>query len=384
VKPRVLHTMTWLAPGGGVDKNVYLSIEGMRDRYDFDLVVGTEIHRNDFAGMEGVRVLVCPHLVRKVSPVRDMLALVWLARLIRREKYDLIHTHEAKASLLTRLAGRLAGHRRILYGLHGVTFNDPMSPRKRRVYQGIERNTARAADHIVSVSRDAIEEYHKAGIALGIPWSVVYSGVDVQRFQAEARESDAEAVRKTLGLPVGATVLINIGRFSPAKAQRSAISAFAELGDSAGEPYLVLVGEGPERDACMELARTLGVEERVVFPGFREDVPALLAASDVHVITSQREGLPRVAVEASLVGVPTVGFQVEGLGEVVEDGISGRIVESGDVRALSAALAEVLADPKLGARMGVAARSFAVPRWDHHVMVRELDRTYQNMLTEAG
>ncbi len=372
--------MTWLAPGGGVDRNVFLSISSMRDRYDFDLAVGREIHRNDFEELDGVRVLVCPHMVRKIDPARDALALAWLARLIRRERYDIIHTHEAKASLLTRLAGRAARHKRILYGLHGVTFNDPMSPRKRRVLQAVERWTVHAADRIVSVSEDAIAEYHRADIARDIPSNVVYSGIDIERFQRRVAPGDVQAVRAQLGLPPDATVLVNVGRLSFAKAQRYTIEAFALLDDPGDSLRLVLVGEGAERAACVALAERLGVGHKVCFAGFRDDVPAVLAACDVHVITSLREGLPRVAVEAALVGIPTVGFAVEGLAEIIQDGVSGRIVPSGDVAALAEALTEALADPERRIEMGRRARAWATPRWDHRVMASALDRIYQEML----
>ncbi|MBT4139960.1 MAG: hypothetical protein HOE48_18730, partial [Candidatus Latescibacteria bacterium] len=86
-RAKVLHTMTWLAPGGGADRNVYLSMKEMRADYELHLVVGHEIHRRDFFELEGITVHVCPYLDRAIHPWRDLLSLIWFVRLIRREQF---------------------------------------------------------------------------------------------------------------------------------------------------------------------------------------------------------------------------------------------------------------------------------------------------------
>ena len=172
---------------------------------------------------------------------------------------------------------------------------------------------------------------------------------------------------------------MNVGRFSDAKAQRFTIEAFARLSEKFDNARLLLVGEGRERVACESQCRALGIEDRVVFAGFQVDVVPMYAASDIHVLTSLREGLPRVVVEASLCEVPTVAFDVEGVNEVIEHQVSGYVVSSGDVDALVEDMTRLASSPDLRAEM--AGRAFEHARkWDHRKMVAELDRIYRSVL----
>ena len=379
-RPKVLHTMTWLAPGGGVDRNVYLSMKEMRHDYDLHLVVGHEIHRDDFFELDGVTVHVCPYLDRAIHLERDLRSLIWFVRLMRRELFDIVHTHETKASLIGRIAAWMARCPHIIYGLHGVVFNDPMSKLKRAFYIGLERWTVGCAHYIVSVGQDALDEYAKHGIGRGIPTQVVYSGIDVGRYRHGVSEEDKRAFRKKMGIAEDDIVLVNIGRFSVAKAQHFTIRAFAKLRSQNENLRLLLVGEGDEMVIGKGLCKELGVSDDVIFAGFCEDVVPAYAISDLHMLTSLREGLPSVAVEASLSRVPTVAFEVDGVHEIVTHGKTGFVVDQGDVDALVDCAQTLLDDEEKRQAFGNGAFGWAIERWDHKVMVHDLDVLYQNLL----
>jgi glycosyltransferase involved in cell wall biosynthesis len=379
-RAKVLHTMTWLAPGGGADRNVYLSMKEMRADYELHLVVGHEIHRRDFFELEGITVHVCPYLDRAIHPWRDLLSLIWFVRLIRREQFDIVHTHETKSSLIGRIAAWLARCPRIIYGLHGVVFNDPMSKLKRDFYIYLEKWTVGCAHRIVAVGQDTLDQYRQNKIGSGMPQQVVYSGIDVSRYKRELDNADKRAVRQKLGIAEDAVVVVNIGRFSVAKAQHYTIKAFAKLHAQNPKLCLLLVGEGPEQDACKQLCCDLGVEDNVVFAGFIEDVVPVYLASEIHMLTSLREGLPSVAVEASLARVPTVAFEVDGIHEIVIDDRTGYVVIQGDVDALADGAQKLLDDAEKRKLFGMEAFGWAIEQWDHKVMVRDLNVLYQDML----
>ena len=181
-KKKILHTMTWLAPGGGVDNNVFLTINHLQDKFDFHLVTGGEIHHNPFEKIPNMKIFVCPYLKRSISPINDFLALLYFIKLIKHEKYDIIHTHETKSSLIGRIAAFFAGTKYIIYGLHGVAFNDPMLSLKRKIYIYIEKFTLWMVTKIISVSKDCIIQYHKAKIGVKIPYEIIYSGIDTSKF----------------------------------------------------------------------------------------------------------------------------------------------------------------------------------------------------------
>jgi len=369
--------MTWLAPGGGADHNVFLTIRDLAERYDFHLAVGHKIHENPFADIPGLTIHVCPWLDRPIRPLRDLIALLWFWRLILRENYDVVHTHESKAGIISRVAAKLAGCSRVIFGLHGVPFNDPTSGLGRLIYLGAEGLTMWAADEIVAVSEEALGHYHAENLGRDLPCSVVHSGVELSRFVDVDRERARQEGRRELGLPADATVLLNVGRFSLAKAQRFTIEVFSRLRPRHPGVKLVLVGEGPEVDNCRRLCESLGVEEDVIFAGYQSDMAKMYALADVNVLTSLIEGLPRVVVEASLCKLPTACFDVPGVKEVIQDGKSGDVVVSGDVDELTDRVARLLDSADERMTKGRLAFDRASEGWDHRKMVEDLRKIYE-------
>ncbi|MCX6291584.1 MAG: glycosyltransferase family 4 protein [Bacteroidetes bacterium] len=370
--------MTWLAKGGGVDNNVFLTINGLKDEFDFHFAVGNEIHHNPFKDIKGVRFIVCKNLVRPIRPVQDILALIFFIRLIRKEKYDIVHTHETKASLITRLAAYLGGCKYIIYGLHGVTFNDPMSTLKRNMYILIERLTIGVSNLVVGVSKDVIRLYHENKIGTKIPYRVVHSGIDVDQYMRDELKSEEQksALKTSLGIQRNDVVCINIGRFSHSKGQRFTIKSFAELRKKNSNIKLILVGEGELTNECRQQVRDLGIENDVIFYGFSDTVAKLLSISDIHVLTSLREGLPRVAAEASLMKVPTVAFEVEGIREVITHTENGFIVSQGDVPALTGKIQELIDDPQKRKMFAERVSVHVKKDWDSRVMIQQLRELY--------
>ena len=370
--------MTWLAKGGGVDNNVLLTIEGLKNEFEFHLAVGNEIYHNPFDKIEGIKFIQCMNLVRPLHPIKDLKALLFFIRLIKKEKYAVVHTHETKASLVTRLAAWFAGCKYIIYGLHGVTFNDPMSKLKRRFYIALEKYTTGVSDLIVSVSSDAVQHYHNNNIGKNIPFKIVHSGIDLQKFSNKAANdsSEREQLKASLNIQPNEIVIINIGRFSFSKAQRYTIESFAELKKQFASLKLLFVGEGELMDECKMMVRNLKLENDVIFKGFSDNIAKLLSISDIHVLTSLREGLPRVAVEASLIKVATVAFEVEGIREVIENEKSGFIVPQYDVKSLTEKIKMLVEDKEKRNLFAERAYQHVMHDWDSKVMIQQLREIY--------
>jgi len=279
--------MTWLAPGGGVDNEVYLAIKHLIKDFDIELAVGNDIQHNNFENIEGLKIHIIKNMGRKIHPIKDVLALLEMYRLIKINKYDIVHTHETKASLLGRIAAWLARTKTIIYGLHGVTFNDPHSKFKRSFYIWLERLTIGCAHLIISVGKDTIAQYHQNNIGKNIPYKIVYSGIDTEKF-AKSIYSKEEFLlkRKELRIEAEDVVLINVGRFSIAKAQKYTIETFTKLKQQHQNIKLLLVGEGDEKQNCMDLCEKLGVKDDVIFYGFTNNVPSVLQLANIFVLTS--------------------------------------------------------------------------------------------------
>src|SRR3954470_4057880 len=155
---KILHTTTRLVRGGGVENNIFHSIDKLYKEFEFHLASGVDFQVNPFENRKEVKIIICKNLIHRIHPVKDLQALYFFYKLIKKEKYDIVHTHETKASLITRLAAYLAGCNYTIYGLHGITFNDPMSKLKRKIYILLERWTVGVCNLVVGVSKEVIEE----------------------------------------------------------------------------------------------------------------------------------------------------------------------------------------------------------------------------------
>jgi glycosyltransferase involved in cell wall biosynthesis len=379
-KLRILHTTTRLVRGGGVENNIFHTIDQLKGEYEFILSCGADMQDNPFKEDPGIKVIICKNLINKIHPLHDLKAVIFYYRLIRREKIDIIHTHETKASFITKFAAWLARCPYIIYGLHGVTFNDPMSKLKRSFYIFLEKITIGVSDLIVSVSYDVIKHYHANNIGKKIPYTVVRSGIDMKKFFAHTHvsETEKEALRKRLGIGPGTKVICNVGRFSFSKAQRYTIECFARLKKDFPDSKLVFIGEGELLDDCRQLAKDLNIEDDVIFEGYKKNVPVYLSVSDLFLFTSLREGLPRVIVEAALMKVPVAAFEVEGIREVIEHQNSGIIVPQYDVDNLYEGAKRILADKQVSENFVHKAFDHAEHEWDAEKMAIELRKVYQN------
>jgi glycosyltransferase involved in cell wall biosynthesis len=287
----------------------------------------------------------------------DALSLWRLLRLARRA--DVIHAHSAKAGFLGRLAAALAGRRgATVFTPNGWSFWAVRGP-ERRLYLALERLAARWCRTIVAVS----EQERDAGLAAGIGdpsrYALVPNGIDLDRF---AGEPD----------PVPGRALM-VGRLAPPKRPDLAVEALARV-DGA---VLQLAGEGPLAAPTEELAGRLGVADRVELLGARDDVPALLASASVALVLSDYEGWPYTVMEAMAAGVPVIASRVGGVPELVEDGVTGFVVEPGRAEPVAGALAALVADPERARALGEAGRRRARESLSRETMVARLVELYE-------
>lgn len=291
-------------------------------------------------------------------------------RIVETGRYDIVHVHTPIAAFVTRFALRRTRRRPdgpvVIYTAHGFHFYTGQKPLPHALYRTIERAAARWTDYLVTINA---EDETAARAFAGIPQERIRRipgiGVDVTRYaEGAVSPADVVAVRSGLALAPDAFVLLMIAEFGAVKRHAHLIEAFSRV--KSDRVVLVLAGDGPLEDAVRAQVRSLGLESRVRFAGYRRDVPALLAAADALVLTSEREGLNRSALEAMAAGRPVIGTDTRGIADAIGEG-AGWIVPKHDVAALAEAIDAAAANPDEVARRGAAARTrardvFALPR----------------------
>jgi len=377
VRTRILHVITRLEPGGA-QRNTLYTVEHLdRGQFEPALAWGPGDPLDEAAAaIPDLRREPVPELVRPISLALDRRALQRLVGVVRRLQPQVVHTHSSKAGVLGRLAARIGRAPVVVHSIHGFGFT-PLQPGPvRMLYVIAERVMARWTDHFVAVSESNL----RAGLALGLfppeRASVIRSGIELGRFRSPAGGREA---RERLGVPEGAPLVVQVGNFKPQKAPLDFVRVAAAVARQAPGAWFVMVGDGELRAAAEELASDLAVAGRIVFCGWWDDIPGLLAASRVSVLTSRHEGLPRAAVESLAAGVPVVATAVDGTPEVVKDGRNGFLVEAGDVAGLARRVSQLLRDDGLHRRLAAAAGE-GLDEFDIDRMVREQEELYRWLL----
>jgi glycosyltransferase involved in cell wall biosynthesis len=380
---RVATVITRLDGGAGV-----LALRGAR-ALDPEVAVATIMTGGggrllDEAVASGLEVLVDPSLREVIAPRSDLLALRQLEGAFRQRRFDVVHTHCAKAGAVGRLAARRAGVSRIVHTFHGFPFHEFQSAARRQAYVSIERRLGRITDVALcvggGVAAEAIrrqliapERVRTIGVAV--------DGPDRGRASMSARLPQArERARLALGLPADATVVGAVGRLTYQKAPEDFIAAVQELGrpDVIG----VWVGGGELAERVGRRARRLS-GPRVILAGERADVLGLLPAFDVFALPSRYEGLPTVVVEAMICGVPVVATAVNAVPDLVVPGETGLLVPPGRPGQLAAAIRYLLDSPELAGRMAAAARARVGDQYGEAALRAALTAAYSPALTAA-
>jgi glycosyltransferase involved in cell wall biosynthesis len=384
-RPRVAHIITRLILGGAQENTLYTVIGQQRD-YDVTLIIGvddgTEGTLRDRAAAAKVRVVVVPTLVRPIRPLTDLRALVSLVWLLRRGRFDVVHTHSSKAGILGRIAARLAGVPVVVHTLHSLVFHEFQARWKNALYIWLKKRCAPITDVLISVNEQTVRGAVAAGIGRPEQYVTIYSGIELDRFLTVGERLDPGAAKRRVGIPFDAPVVGKVARLFPLKGHAQFLAAAAEIAALNPSAWFLLVGDGPLRGELEARVAELGLRDRTVFTGRvpPDEVPECLQAMDVVVHTSLREGIARVLPQAGAVGKPIVTFALDGAPEVVKDGVSGYLVPPLDTAGLARRVAELLADEDRRRSMGLAGRAFVERHFSVERMVARINEQYDRLL----
>ena len=381
-RKRVLHLITRLIVGGA-QENTIASVERVDPaRYDSQLWTGPQAGAEGSlmadARSRGIVVRVLPNMVREISPFRDLLMLVQLTRLLRRERFDIVHTHCSKAGFLGRIAAKLAGVPHVTHTHHGWSFHDRMHPLLRWSFTTAEKVLEPWTHPMISVSNKTTAVGLEAGIGGPSDYLLIRSGIPLGRFHPD--EGRGRAVRKQLGIPDGHIVVGSVGRLTPQKNPMDFVKLATAVVDGHESVTFVYVGDGPMRTAVEEAAEAAGLGEALRILGVRDDVPDLLRAMDVFVLTSLWEGLPRVVLQALATGVPVLAYDTAGIAEAVVEGKNGHLVSRGAVDEMAALLTALVEDAPRRSAMSRAASEEFDRAFSEGQMILDLENLYDGLL----
>ena len=315
---------------------------------------------------------------RDIRPLWDLAGLVRLCRFLRRERYEIVHTHTSKGGFVGRLAARMAHVPVIVHTAHGFAFHERSSPSAHFIYSTLERVASRWCDRIVSVS-----EFHRRwALELRICDSSKVLAIPNGIAPLSKPETAPAELRRRLGIRDGDLLVLSMARLAPDKGLEYLIEAAAILLPTGLRFQIAVAGEGPVRSQLEELASKLGVAERVTFLGFREDVSDLLAACDLVVLPSLREGLSIAFLEAMAAGKAIIATSIGSNRELALQKEIATLVAPADAPALCEAILRVARDPALKARLEKNALALLESHYTEERMLNAYKRLYFELLEE--
>ncbi len=360
---RVVQVMA-TGTNGGAQEHVFNLVSRL-DRAFYDVSVvslspGSAVRKLQRAGID----------VTVIDDPDDVIATATLAAHLADIRADVIHNHMYRAEIVgTKAAIALgeAGHRRpwVVSTVHSSRVRPAED-------QDLLRRVTPQMDHLIVVSR-AIERKVLGEGRSGAPLSLIYNGVDLERYD---HQEACCTLREEYGMDADAVIVGVVGRLELEKGHPTLLEAWPQVLDRVPCAYLLIVGEGSRLDALHGIARELGVERHVIFTGRRDDIPAVTAAFDVAVLPSYREAQGLTILEAMALSRPVVASNVGGIPEMIEDGVNGLLVPPHDPPALADAIVRLLTNHQLADMVGRAGHDTVHDRFCVQLMVNAVQELY--------
>ena len=307
--------------------------------------------------------------------------ILQLSSLIRKERVDIVHSQGARADFFARIAAKLAGAPNVVSTVPMPVEGFDVNPIKKLIYMAFNRFSECFVDRFIVVS-DALEKMmiEKHRIA---PQRIVkiYNGIETDEYcipdEEIVRRRSSFRTKANIGEDVA--VIGVIGRLVWQKGFEYFIASIPEVLKEFKEAWFLVVGEGELEDDLKVKSKKLKLEDKIIFTGFLSDIKDVLASIDILVIPSLREGMPVVLLEAMAMKKPIVATNIEGIMEILENGVSGLLVPPRDTEALAEAVIDLLKHQDKANQMGMAARRVVEERFGVDTMVQQVRKVYEEL-----
>lgn len=341
------------------------------EKYNIHFVVMTsryQVYQDFLKNCQGVEVVFVP-LGGKINPLN----FFRLLRLFKKEKYDLLHTHNSRADVYGILAGKMAGVKILMVSIHGYQRYDAINPLF-KIRGWILRTFS---DRIITIS-DALRNLISENEGIDQEkMDTVYYGLEPLD-----SEEDGKTLREEFHLSKDILLLVDVGRLIPVKGHDILIQALRHIVSSFPKVLLFIVGDGVLKEELTNLSKKLGLEDHVIFTGYRKDVPRFMKEADIFVFPTLGEGFGLVLLEAMAFRKPVVATRVMSIPEIVEDGKSGWLVPPRNPERLADAILQLLRDQKKAVSFGESGFEILSNKFSIERMVRETERIYDRLLQE--
>ena len=337
---------------------------------NFDNGEGPELHNQQYVSECNEKDIVTHNIpFERHSLIGSLKCMPQVRRLLKSGQYDIVHTHTETGGLILRLARRVKGNSRFFYTPHGMSFWKGSSLKSQLLYRPLERWICSCMDMNLGMNKEEVDTLSKwnsktATYVHGI-------GLNLKRFQVLGQSRNE--VRAEFGVNDVDTMIVSVGELDDNKNHATVIKSLALL-ENRNFKYIVC-GVGPNKDVLMQLAADAGLSSKVVFAGYRSDIPDILHAADLFVFPSYHEGLPVSALEAMACGLPLVCSRIRGNVDIVNDGVNGFLFNAEDYSLLALLIQRLMSNKNLAKVFGEKNKQIVMD-FSQEAVIRELKKLY--------
>lgn len=370
LKMKILYCITSSSWGGAQLHVLELCADQLARGNEVTFIVGNKGPLLDkVKQLKGVKTILLPSLVREISPVNDIKAIVELRRIIKEESPDIVHLHSSKAGVIGRLSSiGLRKKSKVIFTVHGWAFTDGVSSRlKKSLYRIIEKSVRHFTDLFICVSY-----YDKK---IGRRDKVLDSTSNVKVIHNGSTTPSEQSINYSVHTPLR---LVMIARFSPQKDQETLIKAVTKLPKDSYK--LTFVGDGETLQTNKELVSKYGLNHNIKFVGFKDDISNELINNDVYILSTHYEGLPISIIEAMSYGLPIIASDIGGNNELIKNKENGFLVHN--VEELAKSLLFFINNPNEIKKMGKESFSLYKSEFDLESRLEEINKVYNTLLSE--
>jgi glycosyltransferase involved in cell wall biosynthesis len=330
---------------------------------------------------EGFKVYNLP-FSRNPLAISNLKAGVRLYRIMKENKYIMLHTHTPVASFIGRIIARTIGIPNIVYTAHGFHFHEYRSNLKNFAYYRLEKFAGRFTDVLITINTDDYRVARENNMAsLGRIVYIKGVGVDMVKVNPEKLQIEKLAIFKKNNFDdFRGTILISVGRLEYEKHFDHIIKALCIIKNAGKVFKCVIAGDGTLKNYLVSLSKKLGLKKDVFFTGYTKHVISLLGSIDIFVFTSSREGLPVSLMEAMAMEKPVVAYNIRGVRDLVVNGKTGFLVPFGNVEALAEKIIYLMEHPDIAKEMGKMGREILEKEFSLKIILKEMEKLYKELL----
>ena len=379
-KINLLYVITKLELGGAQKQLLSLIERIDQKKYNIFLITayqGLLVH--DASSIKGLSLRRSRFLERSLNPLKDFLALIEIYRFIIKNKINIVHTHSSKAGILGRWAGKIANVSVTIHTIHGWPFHQWQNPIARQLCIFLERLTAIITNKLIAVCEYDIKKGIKFKIGKREKYVLIRYGIDKGAF---TDYNNVLGKRKELAIESAQAVVGMVACLKPQKSPQDYIKVASLVTKVFPQVKFLLIGDGQLRPKIEKLIQKFNLKDSVILTGWRKDIPQVLSAIDIFMLTSLWEGLPIVALEALAASKPVIATDTGGIQEIVKDGKTGFLVPPKNINMLAERLMILLKDRTLRFKMAEEARNSLGSEFTYGYMVNKTEELYESLAGE--